>query len=188
MLSVQTIQLLVTGLIAGGVIGFLSGIPYLKKKGINVDGIIDKAEQVVNVAGTTLDAVEPLLPPTIANNLEYIEKWAKIAVGKADQLYHAGDIGKDDRKTTEESVVDDLLKELNITPTESIKALINASILNAVNESGHKDPTEAEKQAKEQALQAQVAQLTTERDNLKNAITQFTATTASTVQATTQTA
>lgn len=147
MLSVQTMQIIITSGIVGGIVGFLGAIPYLKSKGINLDAGLKKDSTIVNVAGTTLDTISPLLPPVIANNLEYVEKWAKIAVGKADQLYHAGEIGKDDRRTTAQNVVDSLLKELNITQTDSMKDLINAAIENAVNESGHADKTEAEKQS-----------------------------------------
>ncbi|KZL93575.1 phage holin, LLH family [Clostridium magnum] len=184
MISVQTIQLVTTGVVTGGVLSFLGFTFYAKKKGIKLGSILNKAEEVVNTAGATLDTIEPVLPPAIASNLEYIEKWAKIAVGKAQQLYHSGEIGKDDRKTKAEEVVNDLLKELNITTTDSIKTLIDAAIEYAVNESGHVEKTEAEKEIEKQALQAQVAQLTTENTTLKNAIT----TAASTVQTTTSAA
>lgn len=179
MISVQTIQLLTTGVVTGGVLSFLGFTFYAKKKGINLGSILNKAEEVVNTARATLDTIEPVLPPAIASNLEYIEKWAKIAVGKAQQLYHSGEIGKDDRKTKAEEVVNDLLKELNITTTESMKTLIDAAIEYAVNESGHKDPTEAEKAAALEKLQVENAQL-------KQAIAQFIANTAGTVQVATQ--
>ena len=74
---------------------------------------------------------------------------------------------------------------LKIDLTDTRKALINSAIQDAVNELVHKNTTEAEKEAKEQTVQNQLAQLTTENATLKTAITQFTATTASTVQATT---
>lgn len=44
-----------------------------------------------------------------------------------------------------QSVVLNVLKEMNITVHENKKSLINVTIKNAVNDLGHKSPTEAEK-------------------------------------------
>ncbi len=74
MLSVQTIQIVGTSLVTGGVLGFFGFMFYAKKKGINLDAGLKKASTIVNVAGATLDTISPLLPPAIVNNLEYIEK------------------------------------------------------------------------------------------------------------------
>lgn len=66
-----------------------------------------------------------------------MQKWAQIAVGDAEQLYHAGDINKDERRKVAESVVESVLKELNIDIDENKRELIDAAIKNAVNELGH---------------------------------------------------
>lgn len=184
MLSGQTIQLLVIGGVVGAVAGFLAGVPYLKKKGININRGVDTANNAVNLAEPVINIADTLLPNNpVVNVLKIIEKWAKIAAGNAEQLTHAGDINKEERAEVAESVVNAVLKELNIDVNDNRKILIDAAIKDVVNDFGHTDPSEAERQAKEQALQNQVSQLTTENANLKNAIT----TAANTAQVTTQT-
>lgn len=188
MLSSEMLLLLLTGGVVGGVVGFLGAIPYLKKKGINIDNDIDIANNIVTAAEPVINVADALLPNNPAVGiLKTIEKWAKIAAGDAEQLKHAGDINGDQRADAAEKVVNAVLKELNVEVTDNRKILIDAAIKDTVGSFGHKDKTEAEKEAEKQALQAQVSQLTLERDNLKNTIDTIT-TAASTVQVATQAA
>lgn len=139
MISVQVASMLITSGVVGGTLGaMLVGFPLLRKKGVNVGTALDKAESVVDTSGKILDVAKEVLPTNPALvTLEVIEKWAKIAVGQAQQLYHAGDISKEGRKAIAETSVYSVLKELNIDVTDSKKILINASIENAVNDLGH---------------------------------------------------
>ncbi|WP_234121185.1 hypothetical protein [Clostridium hydrogenum] len=129
-----------------GVLGAVIGIlPYAKKKGINVDGAIKELNTKGALVQAAVDEVKALLPIQAQGVINLIEKWAPIAVGNAEQLYHAGDIGKDDRAGAAESVVLNVLKELNIEVDDNKKALIDATIKNAVNDLGHVPVSEAEK-------------------------------------------
>ncbi|WPC42785.1 hypothetical protein [Clostridium sp. JS66] len=176
MLSVQTIQIIIASGVVGGVIGFIAGIPYLKKKGIDVSKGIDTAK----AADPVINAASTLLPNNKAIDiLKTIEKWSTIAVGQAQQLYYAESIEKDERISTAQNVVYNALLELNIPLDENKKNLINAAIENAVKDLGH-NKTEDEQIAEKQALQAQLAQVTAERDSFKNTIAQVNATTAQT--------
>ncbi|PJI07064.1 MULTISPECIES: hypothetical protein [Clostridium] len=56
--------------------------------------------------------------------LEIIEKWAKIAVGYAEQLSHAGDISKDQRAQGTGTVVLNVLSEMNVILLMIIRKLL----------------------------------------------------------------
>lgn len=183
MLNVQAMQLLVIGVVVGAVIGFLGGIPFLKKKGVNIAQGIDTASNIVKAADPAINIASSLLPNNKAIGiLKTIEKWATIAVGQAQQLYYAESIGRDERISTAQNVVYNALLELKIPLDTNKKNLINAAIENAVNDLGHTEPTEAEKQKQLQQLQTEKAQLTVENTNLRNTIAQVNAATVQTTQ------
>lgn len=116
----------------------LALFPLLIKKGINLDNYFKETEKVVDTSNKLLGLANEVLPNNKAVNiLEIIDKWAKIAVGNAEQLYHAEGIQKDERAETAENVVLNVLKELNIEVDDNKKALIAAAIKNAVNDLGH---------------------------------------------------
>ncbi|KOF57577.1 MULTISPECIES: hypothetical protein [Clostridium] len=125
--------------VLGGVLGTIIFLfPYLKSKGVDLKSVLSDIENVVDVSGKAIDVISGIVPNNKAVNiLEIIEKWAKIAVGDAEQLYHAGDISKDGRAEIAESVVYSVLKEMNINIDDNKKELINAAIKNAVNDLGH---------------------------------------------------
>jgi hypothetical protein len=135
--------------ILGTIIGVLGAsiglLPYFKNRGVNVAEALSKIEAVINEADNILDVTKPLLPKDVVNILDVIEKWSKIAVGSAEQLYHAGDIEKAERTKIAENVVLNVLNEMNITIDDNKRALIDASIKNAVNDLGHEPTTEVQK-------------------------------------------
>lgn len=182
MLSLGMVQMLVTVGVTGVVLGVLSGITYCRKKNINIDKDIDTVNNIVNTAGPVIDVADVLLPnnPAVAV-LKTIEGWAKIAAGNAEELKHAGDINGDQRAAAAEKVVTAVLRELNVEVTDNRKILIDAAIKDTVGSFGHKEPTDAEKEAQLQQLQTEKAQLVSENTNLKNTINTIT-TAASTVQ------
>lgn len=123
-----------------GVLGIIVGlVPYLKKKGINLKPYFDTANKVINKANNTVDILNEALPDNkVVDILEVIAKWAKIAVGNAEQLYHTGEIKKDERSEIADKVVNNVLELLNIPVTDNLKVLIDAAIEEAVNSLGHK--------------------------------------------------
>ncbi|HCW04436.1 MAG TPA: hypothetical protein DGK91_07875 [Clostridium sp.] len=122
-----------------GVIAIVVGlVPFLKKRGINLTSYFATANKVVNKANYTVDLLNQALPDNkVVDILEIIAKWAKIAVGNAEQLYHTGEIKKDQRAEVADRVVNNVLEILNIEPTENLKFLINAAIEEAVNALDH---------------------------------------------------
>ncbi|AAK78850.1 hypothetical protein BJV85_003134 [Clostridium acetobutylicum] len=128
----------ILGILAGVVIVMLVIFPILKKRGVNIENMLDQTKKAVDSSGEILNVIKTTMPNNnVVNILQIVQKWAQIAVGDAEQLYHAGNISKEDRAKVAESVVLNVLKELNIEVDESKKHLIDAAIENAVNELGH---------------------------------------------------
>lgn len=131
-----------------GVLGtMLAVVPYLKKKNVKVNGVIKELDSKDKLLQAVGDEIKPLLPTQAQIMMNTIEKWATIAAGKAEQLYHAGNAQKDDRVQIAENVVISILKEMNVTVDDNKKELIDAAVKNAVNDLGHKEPSEVEKAA-----------------------------------------
>ena len=128
----------ILGVLAGAVMVMLIVFPILKKRGIDVNDVLEQTKKAVDSSGKILTIVKSTVPNNgVLNILDIVQKWAQIAVGDAEQLYHAGDINKDERTKVAESVVESVLKELNIDIDENKRELIDAAIKNAVNELGH---------------------------------------------------
>ncbi|MFL0251236.1 hypothetical protein ACJDT4_12440 [Clostridium neuense] len=179
MISNNTLMLISVLGVTFGVLGTMLGIvPYLKKKNVNLDGTIKELNDKGEIAKAVADELKPILPKSAQAVIEIIEKWAPIAAGKAEQLYHAGDIQKDDRAQIAENVVISILKEMSITIDDNKKELIDAAIKNAVNELGHKIPTEAEKATQFAKIQEENNQLKTKNLQLQQTVNQINATTA----------
>lgn len=113
-------------------------VPFLRKKGVNLNSYFATANNVVTKANYTIDFLNEVMPDNkVVDILEIIAKWAKIAVGNAEQLYHTGEIKKDERAEVANKVVINVLEMLNIEVTDNLKTLINAAIEDAVNTLGH---------------------------------------------------
>lgn len=125
--------------VIGGVFGTIIFLfPYLKSKGINIKPVLSDIKKIVDTSGKFIDAASIVMPSNKAlSTVKTIEEWAKIAVGDAEQLYHSGDICKEERAKVAENVVYSVLKEMNIEIDDNKKNIINAAIKNAVNDLGH---------------------------------------------------
>lgn len=182
MLSMELISVL-SGVVIGGITAY--GVLSFKRKGVAPGKILEDVQKVVLASDTIIDVAEDVCPNSQANTiLNTIKEWGPIAAGFAQQLCHSGDISKEERTSSAEKIVCAVLKELNIDVTDNQKIIIDAAIKDMVNKFGHKEPSEAEKQAKEQTLLNQVTQLVSENTQLKQTIAQVNATTACTVQPT----
>jgi len=171
MISNNTLMLISVFGVTFGVLGTMLGItPYLKKKNVNVDGAIKGLNDKGEIAKAVADELKPILPKAAQTVIEIIEKWAPIAVGSAEQLYHAGDIQKDDRTSQAEGIVLNVLKEMNITVDDNKKELIDAAIKNAVKDLGHTPVSEVEKAKQLELLQSQNKQLSQKNIELQKTI------------------
>lgn len=175
MINTEMVQMLVMSGAVGVVLGSGSAFAFLKKKGVNVPNVIKPAEEGLESLELSIAALKKISPNSAAINIaDTIEKWVKIGAKNADQLYYSSQLtNKEDRKTVAKETVYNALKELNITPTENQKKLIDDTIESCVLDLGH-NKTEEEKQA-------QINKLTEENKTLKTTINTIT-TAASTVQ------
>lgn len=156
-----------------GVIGGIFGLaPYLKKKGIDT-------EKVLDTTGNVLEATEPFiqLAKTIpalkpgATLIDWIEKKAVAGVKAAEQLAHAGSLKTNEEKfNAAQNTVYAALKEINVEPTLNQKKLISDFIQEAVNDLGHTTPAEAEKNVEITKIQQDLAAAQAENTQLKQTI------------------
>lgn len=161
----------ISGILIGisGVTLFL--FPKLKEKKVNVSKAINAIQQGTDTADLVLSAVNKMIPGNpVINVLEIINKWGRIAAGYAEQLYHAGDIKKNEREQVAETVALNVLKELNIPVDDNKKTLIDAAIKNAVNDLGHASLSEEEKNAQIEKIKQDLALVQTENAELKQTI------------------
>ncbi|NLZ47192.1 MAG: hypothetical protein GX895_00120 [Clostridiales bacterium] len=135
----QLLTYIIVFAVALAVIAIVVGlVPFLRKKGVNLNSYFATANNVVTKANYTIDFLNEVMPDNkVVDILEIIAKWAKIAVGNAEQLYHTGEIKKDERAEVANKVVINVLEMLNIEVTDNLKTLINAAIEDAVNTLGH---------------------------------------------------
>ncbi|MBV4438282.1 hypothetical protein [Clostridium tyrobutyricum] len=156
-----------------GVIGGIYGlVPYLKKKNINT-------EKVLDTTGDVLKATEPLIQvaktiPSLkpaATLVDWIEQKAVAGVKAAEQLAHAGSLQTNEEKfKSAQETVYAALKEINVTPTDNQKKLIDDFIQEAVNDLGHAPVSEAEKNAHIAKINQDLAAVQAENTQLKQTI------------------
>lgn len=166
--------------VTGGIYGL---VPYLKKRKINT-------EQILDTTGNVLEATEPIIQvakgiPALkpaATLVDWIEQKAVAGVKAAEQLYHAGSLTNNEEKfKSAQQTVYAVLKEIGITPTDNQKKLIDDFIQEGVNDLGHATPTEAEKNAQIQKTQQDLATVQQENAQLKQTIASIQSTVGSTV-------
>ncbi|MBV4426393.1 hypothetical protein [Clostridium tyrobutyricum] len=156
-----------------GVIGGIYGlVPYLKKKNINT-------EKVLDTTGDVLKATEPLIHvaktiPSLkpaATLVDWIEQKAVAGVKAAEQLAHAGSLQTNEEKfKSAQETVYASLKEIGVTPTDNQKKLIDDFIQEAVNDLGHAPVSEAEKNAQIAKINQDLAAVQAENTQLKQTI------------------
>lgn len=145
-----------------GVIGGIFGlVPYLKKKGVDTEKVLDTTQNVLEATEPLIHVAEgiPALKPA-ATLVDFMEKKALSGAKVAEQLGHAGELKTNEEKFKKaQQVVYNSLTEINITPTDNQKKLIDDFIQEAVNDLGHAPVSEAEKNVQLQKVQAENVQL-----------------------------
>ncbi len=169
-------NLLNVGTILGATFGVGAAVlflmPFLKKKNIKVDEVIKKIDAVLDGTDAIITVADKILPVNpIVDILKVVEKYAHIGVHQAEQLFIASKLGEDERYVKSKETIYAALKLLNIKVTPGIEKIVDGAIEAEVLALGHKDLTEAEKQAQLQQVQAQATQLQTENAQLKQTIT-----------------
>ncbi|MEA5008206.1 hypothetical protein [Clostridium tyrobutyricum] len=156
-----------------GVIGGIYGlVPYLKKKNINTEKILDTTGDVLKATEPLIQVAKgiPSLKPA-ATLVDWIEQKAVAGVKAAEQLAHAGSLQTNEEKfQSAQETVYAALKEINVTPTENQKKLIDDFIQEAVNDLGHAPVSEAEKNTQIAKINQDLAAVQAENTQLKQTI------------------
>lgn len=176
MISNETLSILATAGTTIGVIGAMIGaFPFLKKKGVDTDNMLNTTDKALTAVGPVLDTLEELLPNNPAINLvDFIDNKAVKAVKVAEQLNNSGQLSADDRYKTAQDSVYAALKEMNIAPTENQQKIINDAIQAAVYDLPHTAPDVKQLQTTIDQQNAQNAQLQNENGQLKQTIATIT--------------
>ncbi|HEY5524187.1 MAG TPA: hypothetical protein VIK26_02500 [Clostridium sp.] len=157
-------------------------LPKLVAKGINVEKSIATAKDALNTSDQILKVADKLLPNNPAIDiLQTIESYAKKAVEGAEQLYLSSQLPIDERLIEANKTINSALKVLDVEVTPDIQVVINGAIQAEVLALGHKDLTEAQKQAAVTQLQTTIAQLTAKNQQLSQSFLQI-KNTVSTIQ------
>lgn len=108
-------------------------LPVLIKRGVDVSGVISKADLAISTMNTLTDTVKTLFPGATGIDLvEKILEYAKKAVDSAEQLYLTSQIPEDQRKTEATQLVYVCLAAAGVTVTDDMRKIIDGAIEAAV--------------------------------------------------------
>ncbi|MDV3428192.1 MAG: hypothetical protein LIR50_14430 [Bacillota bacterium] len=173
--------------IGGVVVGVIGGIyglvPYLKKKGVNTEKVLDTTQNVLEAAEPLIQVAKTIPSLKVGANLVDLMQDKAISAAKiAEQLEHAGQLKNNDEKFNyARDIVYSILKEMNVTPTDNQKKLIDDFIQEGVNNLGHAPVSEAEKNAQIAKTQQDLTIAQTENAQLKQKLTTIQSTAGATV-------
>ncbi|WP_160678781.1 hypothetical protein [Clostridium sp. C8-1-8] len=139
-------------------------VSYLEKKGVNVEKVIDTAEEIENVAGEGINIAKSIFPDNkIVNAMDLVEKVAVKYTKNAEQLYQANKLDKDARNAVVKQQVSNMLKDLGIEETDAVKEFVDATINEVCcilpHQSEQDKTLQAQLQQSNNQLQAQVQDL-----------------------------
>ena len=115
-------------------LGFV--LPYLKRRGVDIERLIDQTKDALATVNKTLDIVRPFL--TSAEVFDRIIEAAHVGVGNAEQLYHAGKLNAGERNAAARQYIEDSLRLIVIEVTPEVQRVIDGAIEAEVLALGHK--------------------------------------------------
>lgn len=108
-------------------------LPMLVKRGVNVSGVIAKADMAISAMDTLTNTVKTLFPETPGIDLvDKILTYAQKAADSAEQLYLTSQIPEEQRKQEAMQLVRKCLQAAGITITEDMQTIIDGAIEAAV--------------------------------------------------------
>lgn len=142
----------------------MTGINDILAVGGVIIGIIGSIFGVLSRTISTLKSTTSLI--------DWIEQKAEAGVKAAEQLGHSESLQTNEEKfATAQNTVYAALKEINRTPTDNQKKLIDDFIQKAVNDLGHAPVTEAQKNSQLQKMKQELAAVKAENEQLKQKLT-----------------
>ena len=114
-------------------------LPFLKRKGVNMQKIFDQANNALAVASNTFETLRPFLADLPGVSVfDDVMAAAHVGVGNAEQLYHIGELDPAKRKEAARQYVIDVAKLTGIEITPEVERLIDGAIEAEVLELGHR--------------------------------------------------
>ena len=141
MTNLQTLIIVLAIVAAVAVItGIL--VPFLRKRGVDLDKVLTQTQNAINTASTAFALVKPFIDDK--QSVDVVDKVfaaANTGVGNAEQLCKLSKIDKEERHAAAVAYVHDTLKLTGIEITPEIEALTEGAIQASVNALGHKVKT-----------------------------------------------
>lgn len=126
--NLQTLIIVIALLVFVGVIlGIV--LPLLKRKNVDVDGIIKTAQNTLATVNTTMDTLRPFLTEVKGvDTFDKVVSAAGVAVEQAEQLNMIGKLEADKRKEAARQYAVDALNLMKVDVTPEVDRLIDGAI------------------------------------------------------------
>lgn len=113
-------------------VGVLWMLPRLIKRGVDVSGIVDKANITLTALDTMADMIGKLFPNAPMGIVDKVLNYAMEAVLAAEQMYKASQIPGEERKQTAAELVYKFLEAAGVEVNEDMKRIVDGAIEAAV--------------------------------------------------------
>lgn len=121
--------LIVAAVVAVVFCGIYILIPFLIRKGVDVSGLLSKADLAVDTLNTVCDTVQQLAPNTPGINVvDKILEYAATGVTAAEQLYKAHQVDGNGRKAKATELVYAYLDAAGIKVTDDLRPIVDGAI------------------------------------------------------------
>lgn len=109
-------------------VGVLWMLPRLIKRGVDVSGIVDKANITLTALDTMADMIGKLFPNAPMGIVDKVLNYAMEAVLAAEQMYKASQIPGEERKQTAAELVYKFLEAAGVEVNEDMKRIVDGAI------------------------------------------------------------
>ena len=109
-------------------VGVLWMLPRLIKRGVDVSGIVDKANITLTALDTMADMIGKLFPNAPMGIVDKVLNYAMEAVLAAEQMYKASQIPGEERKQTAAELVYKFLEAAGVEVNEDVKRIVDGAI------------------------------------------------------------
>jgi len=112
-----------------GTAAAVAGIELLKRRGVDVEGLITSAREAVAAVNAAADLTRPFLPDGPGLELfDTISEAAQIAVASAEQLCHIGKLEPGQRKEAAREFIENAVRLTGAEVTPEVGKLIDGAI------------------------------------------------------------
>ena len=113
-------------------VGILWMLPRLIKRGVDVSGIMEKANITLTALDTVADMIGQLFPNAPMGIVDKVIGYAMEGVLAAEQMYKASQIPGDERKKEATELVYRFLETTGVEITEDVRRIVDGAIEAAV--------------------------------------------------------